>query len=302
MQSDADSAPLFVTGILPRNLDPVPQTGYTASTNSLVPLSRELRVRKGEVSVKYCETCRLYRAPRSSHCRLCGNCVEGIDHHCTYLHNCIGRRNYASFVAFLVSAVLCLVYSIVFAAMHYVLLCHREGRTFVQALGVSPESGVNFVLGLVLLAPILALLGYHLHVSAGVYIARHMFADARHLTRSQLMLINSTTVERVSRASSRGSFEPSVTDVSPVLTPTDPVQCRSISQPGRRSFQPLCVPIASPQFRLHALPTSTPILDRRERLADAGSASAESWFETDELKFCWLPIRATLMTFVDDTT
>lgn len=70
---------------------------------------------------------------------------------------------------------ICLVYSVVFAAIHYALLCHREGLTFAQALGNSPESAVNFMLGLILLGPVSALLGYHFY----------------------LMFINATTIERL---------------------------------------------------------------------------------------------------------
>lgn len=33
-----------------------------------------------------CETCHTYRPPRTSHCRLCDNCVLGTDHHCTFLN------------------------------------------------------------------------------------------------------------------------------------------------------------------------------------------------------------------------
>jgi hypothetical protein len=57
-------------GILPRNLDPSPPRAPTESTGSLIPLPRDLRVRAGRVTVKYCETCRIYRPPRASHCRI----------------------------------------------------------------------------------------------------------------------------------------------------------------------------------------------------------------------------------------
>jgi palmitoyltransferase ZDHHC1/11 len=42
----------------------------------------------------------------SKHCKACERCVEGFDHHCKWLNNCIGRRNYRPFFSLLVSAIL----------------------------------------------------------------------------------------------------------------------------------------------------------------------------------------------------
>ncbi len=51
--------------------------------------------------IKFCETCILYRPPNTSHCRICNNCVTNFDHHCLWLGNCIGSRNYKYFLYFL---------------------------------------------------------------------------------------------------------------------------------------------------------------------------------------------------------
>jgi hypothetical protein len=55
---------------------------------------------------KYCETCNIYRPPRSKHCQSCHNCVEEFDHHCPWTGNCIAKRNYRYFLRFLVSLTL----------------------------------------------------------------------------------------------------------------------------------------------------------------------------------------------------
>ena len=54
---------------------------------------------------RQCETCLLSRPPKASHCGICGHCVHGWDHHCVALNNCVGRRNFRAFVAFLIISV-----------------------------------------------------------------------------------------------------------------------------------------------------------------------------------------------------
>ena len=41
----------------------------------------------------------------SKHCRRCDKCVADFDHHCVFLNNCIGGRNYPWFFGSLVAAV-----------------------------------------------------------------------------------------------------------------------------------------------------------------------------------------------------
>ena len=36
----------------------------------------------------------VYRTAKAKHCRICDKCVRDFDHHCIWLNNCIGKRNY----------------------------------------------------------------------------------------------------------------------------------------------------------------------------------------------------------------
>ena len=41
-----------------------------------------------------CYYCQVRVHPTSKHCRACNKCVVGFDHHCIWLNNCVGERNY----------------------------------------------------------------------------------------------------------------------------------------------------------------------------------------------------------------
>jgi len=65
------------------------------------PKAQEINVGGRIVQLKWCTTCKIFRPPRSFHCPICDNCVERFDHHCPWIGNCIGLRNYIYFTVFL---------------------------------------------------------------------------------------------------------------------------------------------------------------------------------------------------------
>ncbi|CAD8140432.1 unnamed protein product [Paramecium pentaurelia] len=62
---------------------------------------------------QFCEVCIAYVKEQTKHCGYCNRCCEGFDHHCYWINNCIGRKNYKQFIGMIISTFLFLLYSII---------------------------------------------------------------------------------------------------------------------------------------------------------------------------------------------
>jgi palmitoyltransferase ZDHHC9/14/18 len=129
-------AALSDPGILPRNLHPHPpnpeeeRDPYVAGppTTSWVMVKNALPAASDpeglqhtgalEVPRKFCDSCKIWRPLRTHHCRDCDGCVETHDHHCGWLNNCVGRRNYLYFFSFIVEACLMCILLVIFSVLH----------------------------------------------------------------------------------------------------------------------------------------------------------------------------------------
>jgi len=106
---------------------------------------------------RYCETCKIMRPPKSSHCAQCNNCVKGYDHHCNYVGNCVGERNLKFFVLFLFYGALGCFYALVTALVALGLNFghhHEIGDPLKDQLGFWISGGVLFILSVFCINPV----------------------------------------------------------------------------------------------------------------------------------------------------
>ncbi|GAU97870.1 hypothetical protein RvY_09096 [Ramazzottius varieornatus] len=166
-------------GIMPRSLhdeqefwdsrlsyfiaDSIAHPGDSQNTaNRNVARYLDVTMKEHTLKLKWCHTCKLFRPPRSSHCSICDNCIDHFDHHCPWVGNCVGKRNYRFFYMFIVSLSFLAVFIFGCDVAHLVLRSQTNG--FVETIRQTPASLIEAIVCFLSLWSLLGLVGYHTYL------------------------------------------------------------------------------------------------------------------------------------------
>jgi len=248
---------LFLTsgrdpGIIPRNSHPPePEDEGDGSSISAdwpgnqngapnLPPIKEVVVNGVVVKVKYCQTCMLYRPPRCSHCSICNNCVERFDHHCPWVGQCIGKRNYRFFFMFVSSTTMLCLYVFAFCWVNIRKIMDAHDCNLWRAFLKCPVSGILILYTFVAAWFVGGLTAFHLYL---IFTNQTTYENFRYRYDGKMnpynrgCALNIVDIFFSKIPSSRNNFRAKVTgDSSSVFTTSMPLGPAMSPEIPKRSF------------------------------------------------------------------
>ncbi|KAL4498353.1 hypothetical protein ABPG72_013159 [Tetrahymena utriculariae] len=138
---------------------------------------------------KSCETCQIYKNKDMKHCRVCDNCVTQFDHHCIWLNNCIGKRNYTDFIVYLIFLQSLIVYTI-YLCIKYII---DETNLIVNSQNITLSIALNKVLSHQPLSIILITYGTIFLIFVSALFFFHIYLLFKSLTTAEFTKIKKGT-------------------------------------------------------------------------------------------------------------
>ena len=164
-----------------------------------------VEVKKKGGEARFCNKCTAHKPPRTHHCRHCDRCILRMDHHCSWVNNCIGHANYKSFFLFLFYVNIALAYGLVLllaravsgadaailARMEALQAARVRAGAALSFLDVSTSSSAlqaaAIILTTLLLLSLGVLLGWHVYLISGnkTTVEHHEGVRARRTAQSE---------------------------------------------------------------------------------------------------------------------
>ncbi|XP_044017780.1 putative uncharacterized protein DDB_G0292292 [Aphidius gifuensis] len=150
---------------------------------------------------------------KTKHCSVCNKCIDNFDHHCMWLNNCIGKRNYKFFIICIVSAIVSALISFLLSFIEIATSINyyinnqtnntiiMDNNTTLPITPIQDNSSLIIITIVCLLSAIAAALLIHLCVFHGyiTYLGITTYEYVKN--KRELNNINNTTITSLTSAS-----------------------------------------------------------------------------------------------------
>jgi len=88
-------------GIIPKRMKGKSALEDLAESLDNPPQQKNFDQQPNDIS-RICFTCWEWKGLRTKHCSVCDVCVDGFDHHCGWLNNCVAEKNHREFILMII--------------------------------------------------------------------------------------------------------------------------------------------------------------------------------------------------------